>query len=230
MDGKPLAVSVPCTGRKCQYLVTGLRLYSCIDIGIFYHLIDKFLILFARLVSYFIHITAIDRIFIREDSITVGGCLRIYSKVLILFQNPSSLYFSGSQTCFRHSYCDRRWCCNNPKIRFVKTFQKDTPCDVAVAIQVGSQIFLIVTWIQNWIIDAKFVLIIKPYPSDNIWILGFQFVKLYFYVCCPPVFFFCFPSSGSDSSLHTPRQVCHNLWRISIGRCMGKDMHKCYPD
>lgn len=75
------------------------------------------------------------------------------------------------------------------KIRFVKAFQKDTPCDVAVAMQVGSQIFLIVTWIQNRIIDAKFVLIIKPYPSDNIWIFSFQLVKFYFYICSPPAFF-----------------------------------------
>ena len=93
MDGKPLAVSVPCTGRKCQYLVTGLRLYSCINIGIFYHLVDKFLILFARLVSYFVYITAIDCILIREDSITVGGCLRIYSEVLILFPETVILIF-----------------------------------------------------------------------------------------------------------------------------------------
>ena len=146
MDGKPLAVSVPCTGRKCQYLVTGLRLYSCIDIGIFYHLIDKFLILFARLVSYFIHITAIDRIFIREDSITVGGCLRIYSEVLILFPESVILIFFQAP---EHASVIHIVTVDDVviirKIRFVKTFQKDTPCDVAVAMQVGSQIFLIVT-------------------------------------------------------------------------------------
>ena len=48
---------------------------------------------------------------------------------------------------------------------------------MAVAMQVGSQIFLIITGIQNRIVDAKFVLIVKPYPSDDIWILGFQLVK-----------------------------------------------------
>lgn len=146
MDGKPLAVSIPCTGRKCQYLVTGLRLYSCIYIGIFYHLIDKFLILFARLVSYLIHITSIDRIFIREDSITVGGCLRIYSEVLILFPESVILIFFQAP---EHASVIHIVTVDNVviirKIRFVKAFQKDTPCDVTVAMQVGSQIFLIVT-------------------------------------------------------------------------------------
>ena len=146
MDGKPLAVSVPCTGRKCQYLVTGLRLYSCINIGIFYHLVDKFLVFFARLVSYFVHIAAIDCIFIREDSITVGGCLRIYSEVLILFpESVILIFFQASE----HTSVSHIVTVDNVviirKIRFVKTFQKDTPCDVAVAMQIGSQIFFIIT-------------------------------------------------------------------------------------
>ena len=190
MDGKPLAVSVPCTGRKCQYLITVLRLYSCIDIGIFYHLIDKFLILFARLVSYFIHITAIDCIFIREDSVTVGGCLRIYSEILIFFPGTVILIFfqTSEHTSVIHIVTVDDVVIIR-KIRFVKTLQKDTPYNMAVAMQVSSQIFLIITGIQNRIVNTKFVLIIKTYPSDNIWILGFQFVKFYFFVCCPPVFF-----------------------------------------
>lgn len=146
MDGKPLAVSVPCTGRKCQYLVTVLRLYSCINIGIFYHLVDKFLILFARLVSYFVYITAIDCIFIGEDSITVGGCLRIYSEVLILFLETVILIFFQAP---EHASVIHIMTVDNVviirKIRFVKAFQKDTSCDVTVTMQVGSQIFLIVS-------------------------------------------------------------------------------------
>lgn len=142
MDGKPLAVSVPCTGRKCQYLVTGLRLYSCINRSIDSLSRNRHPYIFqAPEHASVIHIVTVDNVVIIR------------------------------------------------KIRFVKAFQKDTLCDVAVAMQVGSQIFLIVTWIQNWIVDAKFILIIKPYPSDNIWIFSFQFVKFYFYICSPPVFF-----------------------------------------
>ena len=74
------------------------------------------------------------------------GCLRIYSEVLILFPESVILIFFQAP---KHASVIHIVTVDDVviirKIRFVKTFQKDTPCDVAVAIQVGSQIFLIVT-------------------------------------------------------------------------------------
>ena len=105
MDGKPLAVSVPCTGRKCQYLVTGLRLYSCINIGIFYHLVDKFLVFFPRLITDFIYIAANYCIFIGED----------------LF----------------------------------------------------AQIFFVVPGVHDRIVDANLILIVEPYPADDVRVFCF---------------------------------------------------------
>ena len=62
------------------------------------------------------------------------------------------------------------------EIRTVQSFQKDAACNMTVAIQILSQICFIISGVQDRIIDAQCILIIKADPANNIRIFRFESV------------------------------------------------------
>lgn len=127
-----------------------------------------------RLIADFIYIAAIDCILIGKDLIAVGGTLGIDRKVLILFPEAFVLIFlqAAEHTAIVHvvSVDD---VVKVGKIRLIQSFQKDTSGDMLIAMDIFAQIFFVVPGVHDRIVDANLILIVEPYPADDVRVFCF---------------------------------------------------------
>lgn len=169
MNREPSAISAVSACGKRHYFMTAVRMNSCVDQRITDHTVNQLLIFLPRFISDLIDIPAVFRFVAGKDLIPVYCPFCVQGKIRIFFPEFFfPVFFQAAEHAPVIHVMPVYDCIIIREIRPVQSLQKDAPSDVGFAIQIPSQIFLIISRVENRIIDSCIFRIIRPDPCHDI--------------------------------------------------------------